>query len=143
MKGGIRVRLQSGIGLPAAIFVITLLAAMAAGINLLIQQGAETFEEEVALTRAYYAAESGAWLAMHALFPPHEYPDYHPEEDDIPGLCNAISRELLFTAAGLNACSADITCEIDAEIDDQYYITFTSIGTCDDVRRTVQVRTSF
>ena len=38
---------QAGIGLPAAIFVITLMAAIAVAINLLVGQNAQTFDEEI------------------------------------------------------------------------------------------------
>ena len=59
--------LQAGIGLPAAIFVITIMAVIAIGINQLISQNAQTFEEEINLIRAFYAAESGAGFAMMGL----------------------------------------------------------------------------
>jgi len=132
---------QRGIGLPAAIFVITLMAAIAVSINYLVSQNAETFEEENRLTRAFYAAESGAGFAMNALFPPDEFPNY-----DTNAICpeNAGSpREYDFEADGLSGCSVSVSCVTDATVDGLDYFTITSTGTCGDVSRTVRVRTSF
>ena len=60
---------QSGIGLPAAIFIITTMALIAVAINLLVRENAETFVEEINLSRAFYAAESGAGFIMNRTFP--------------------------------------------------------------------------
>ena len=38
---------QAGVGLPAAIFVITVLVVIAFGVSQLVSQNAETFEEEM------------------------------------------------------------------------------------------------
>jgi MSHA biogenesis protein MshP len=132
---------QQGVGLPAAIFVITLMASIAVAISLLVSQNAETFEEEVRLTRAFYAAESGAGFAMNALFPPDEFPLY-----DTNAICpdNVGSpRVYEFTAEGLSSCSAEVSCVLDTTVDGLNYYTISSTGTCGDVSRTVQVRTSF
>jgi len=134
-------RRQQGVGLPAAIFVITLMASIAVAISLLVSQNAETFEEEVRLTRAFYAAESGAGFAMNALFPPDEFPLY-----DTNAICpdNVGSpRVYEFTAEGLSSCSTEVSCALDTTVDGLNYYTISSTGTCGDVSRTVQVRTSF
>ncbi len=132
---------QRGVGLPAAIFVITLMVSISVAIQLLVSQNAEQFEEEVQLTRAFYAAETGAGFAMNALFPPDEFPQYNgtaicPENAGSP-------RVYEFEADGLRNCSAEVSCVTDATVDDVNYYTITSEGICDDVSRTVQVRTSF
>jgi MSHA biogenesis protein MshP len=129
---------QRCIGLPAAIFVITLMVTIAAGINLLLVQNSETFEEEILLTRAFYAAESGAGFAMNTLFTPVEFPSYSARAS-----CNAGPWAYEFTVPGLSLCRADVTCELDATVDGQDYFTVTSVGACEDVSRTVQVRTSY
>ena len=69
-----RLARQRGIGLPAAIFVITLLAVITAAIYQLLGQNAQTYQEQINLTRAFYAAESGAGFAMNSLFAPEDYP---------------------------------------------------------------------
>lgn len=132
---------QAGVGLPAAIFVITLLAIIAAGISRLVSQNAQTFEEEVRLTRAFYAAESGAGFALNALFPPLEFPQYSSTATCPDNVGNP--RVYEFEAEGLRFCSAEVTCAIDASVDGVNYATITSTGTCGDVSRTVQVRTSY
>ncbi len=128
---------QRGIGIPAAMFVITLMALLASAINLLVGQNAEVFEEEISLTRAYYAAESGAGFAINSLFPPEEFPAYSGNAE-----CAAGPRVYEFTVEGLNACTASVTCSTDATVAGVDYYTVRSTGTCDDVSRTVQVRTS-
>lgn len=135
-------RHQRGIGVPAAVFVITILALLAMAINELVSQNSETFQEEVLLTRAFYAAESGAGFALNALFPPEEFPRYQSEPTNT-AICDAGPRVYTLTADGLNGCEISVTCEIDANVDGVEYYTITSVGTCSDVTRTVQVRTSF
>ena len=135
-------RYQRGIGVPAAVFVITILALLAVAINKLVSQNSETFQEEVLLTRAFYAAESGAGFALNALFPPEEFPLY--QNGVAPtAICDAGPREYELTVDGLGGCEISVTCEVDAAVDDVEYYTITSVGTCADVTRTVQVRTSF
>lgn len=133
---------QRGIGVPAAVFVITILALLAVAINELVSENSETFQEEVLLTRAFYAAESGAGFALNALFPPEEFPRYQSEITN-NAICDAGPREYTLTAEGLNACEISVTCVVDAVVDGVEYYTITSAGTCSDVTRTVQVRTSF
>lgn len=134
-------RHQKGIGLPAAIFVITLMVSISIAVSYLVSQNANTFEESILLTRAFYAAESGAGFAMNALFPPDEFPLYNftaicPENAGTP-------RIYEFVADGLASCRAEVSCVTSATVDDVDYYTVISSGVCEDVRRTVQVRTSF
>ena len=128
---------QRGIGIPAALFVITLLAIISVAINLLQEQNAEIYEEEINLTRAFYAAESGASFAMNSIFPPEEFPQYNVNAE-----CAVGPREYAFTIPGLNECTASVTCSIDATVSSVKYYTITSEGTCNGVTRTVQVRSS-
>ncbi len=128
---------QSGIGLPAAIFVITLMAIIAVAVNQLISQNAQTFEEELNLTRAFYAAESGAGIVMNTVFPPEEYPGYASTAE-----CVSMEREYDFTVPGLNQCTATVSCT-PVMIGTTNYATIQSKATCGDVERTVQVRTVY
>ena len=129
-------RQQRGIGLPAAIFVITVMAALAVAVNWLVTQNAQTFDEEVRLTRAYYAAESGIGFMMNTLYPPDEHPQY------AGGVCPASAVTYEFTTDGLNACSAEVTCTEDATVDDQTFYSIESTGSCGDVSRTLLVRSA-
>ncbi|MEQ8315140.1 MAG: hypothetical protein RL839_06730 [Gammaproteobacteria bacterium] len=128
---------QRGIGLPAAIFVVTLMIAIAAGINQLLNQNAQTFEEEINLTRAFYAAESGAGIGMNTIYPPEEYPAYGTTAE-----CAAGPRVYNFISEGLNQCSASVTCT-QVTISGTNYATVESTGSCGDVERTIQVRTVY
>jgi len=134
---------QRGLGLPAAIFVITLLAVLAVAINALVSQNDAAFEEQVLLTRAFYAAESGAGFGLHALFPPEEFPGYASGAGALPGSCAVADKTYELLAAGLNACTVTVSCNVDATVSGVDFYTITSVGTCADVTRTVQVRTSF
>ena len=127
---------QRGVGLPAAIFVITLLVLIAFGLNELVNENAVTFEEEINLTRAFYAAESGAGFAMNTLYPPEEYPGYAST-----ATC-AASTTFNFVVDGINQCSALVTCN-EITVSSRNYATIKSTGTCNDVDRTIQVRTSY
>jgi len=127
---------QSGIGLPAAIFVITLMAVIAVAVNQLLSQNAQTFEEELNLTRAFYAAESGIGFTMNTIFPPEEYSGYPG------GVCEATERVYNFTVAGLNQCSATVSCT-DVTASGKTYATILSTGVCGDVARTLRVGTTY
>ncbi|MDO8907117.1 MAG: hypothetical protein Q7W55_01315 [Pseudohongiella sp.] len=137
-KREFRIGLQKGVGLPAAIFVITLLSAIAGGISLLVSQNAETFEEEVMLTRAFYAAESGAGLALGVLFPTGSFPEYQARD-----ACSTQPWQYEFSVDGLAQCKAEVSCALDATVDESDYFTLTSVGRCDNISRTVQVRTAY
>lgn len=128
---------QAGVNLPGAIFVITLLALLAVAINALITQSSQSYQEEINLTRAFYAAESGAGFAMNTIFPPEGFPGY-----GAPATCAAGPRVYSFTVPGLNQCEASVTCSAKAVGSDNF-ATITSVGSCDDIERTVQVRTQY
>ena len=130
---------QSGIGLPAAIFVVTLMAIIAVAVNQLVSQNAQTFEEEVNLTRAFYAAESGAGFIMNGLYPPEDYSGY------AGSFCAGIGSPVTFnlTVDGLNECSVVVECDDSIVISGTTYTTIESTGMCGEVQRTVQVRTVY
>ena len=117
--------------MPAAIFIITVMALIAVAINLLVRQNAETFEEEVNLSRAFYAAESGAGFMMNRTFPPEEYSTYVGT--------NCAARTYTFSAPGLVQCTATVTCSTKNDSGKDYH-TIESTGSCGDVERTIQVR---
>ncbi len=128
---------QSGIGLPGAIFVITLMAVAVVAITALVQQNAQTYENEINLTRAFYAAESGAGFAMNTIYPPEEFPGYSSTSE-----CAAGPRVYNLSVPGLNNCSATVTCT-QVTIGGTNYATIESEGSCGNLERTIQVRTSY
>lgn len=134
----VRIYRQSGIGLPAAIFIITVMAAIAVAVNQLVGQNAQTFEEEANLTRAFYAAESGAGFAMNGVYPPEEYNTY-------TNVCTGTAVSPItydFTVPGLADCTAEVYCTVVVNGGNNY-ATIQSQGSCGDVARTVQVRTVY
>jgi MSHA biogenesis protein MshP len=132
-------RRQAGIGLATAIFIITLMALIAVAVNLLVSQNAQTFEEQLQLTRAFYAAESGAGFAMNGIYPPEEYSSYGG------GTCAgtpASPVSYTLAAPGLNQCSVEVHCtEVDTA--GSKFLTIESTGYCGDVERTIRVRTAY
>lgn len=128
---------QQGIGLPAAIFVITVMTGIAVAINQLVSQNAQTFQEEINLARAFYAAESGAGFAMNTVFPPEAYPGYASGAE-----CAAGPRVYNFIVDGVNECTASVTCN-SVSISGSDYATIESEGTCDGIIKKIQVRTVF
>lgn len=130
---------QSGIGLPAAIFIIVLLVVITAGINQLLDQNAQTYEEEINLTRAFFAAESGAGFAMNGIYPPEEYPAYAGTT------CTGTSvSPITYNLAvdGVNNCTANVYCTL-VPTAGSNFLTIESEGTCGAVSRKIQVRTSY
>ena len=137
---------QRGVGLATAVFVITLLAVLALGINQLVQDNSESFVEEALLTRAFYAAESGAGFAMNGIYPPEGYPGY-PEE--VPGYRGTTCTgtpvtpvNYSFSIDGLVNCTAAVHCT-SITVGSNNYLTIESQGTCGEVSRAIQVRTSY
>lgn len=139
-----RLARQAGLGLPAAIFVITLLTLLAVSIYQLVSQNARNYEEQINLTRAFYAAESGAGFAMNSLFAPEDYPAYEAQ----PLSCvdwaagEGFPRVYSFTVPGLNQCTATVSCD-DVVAGAAVFPTFTSTGECGGVARIVQIRTTY
>lgn len=130
---------QQGIGLPAAIFIITVMAFIAAAVTQLVSQNAQTYSEAVSLSRAFYAAESGAGFGMNTIFPPE---DYNTAYASTPSRCPGSGSPTVynFVSSGLNQCKATVTCTL---IAGTTHATIESTGECDDVVRTVQVRTVY
>lgn len=128
-------RLQKGLGLATAIFVITVMALLAVLILQLVRSNAESTQEELNLMRAYYAAQSGIEYGLNRAYPP----------DGSAGLCPAITNNsttftpATVTADGLAQCSMEIECATLIVSSNTYY-TITSTGSCGDVSRTFQVR---
>lgn len=126
---------ERGVGLPTALFVITIMAAIAAAISRLVAQSAADTGEAVQLVRALYAAESGAGFALHALYPPAGYPDYAAQS------CALI--EHTFTAPGLAGCSVSASCTQYANHEGVLHFNIISTGTCGKVQRRIQVQSRF
>jgi MSHA biogenesis protein MshP len=117
-----------GLGLPLAIFIITVMAFIALAINELSEAGAKTVGVNVLSMRAFYAAESGAnvVLAAGGSGPP----------------CNSSTTVNINSGnmqAGLAQCRATVTCTPNGTVYD-----ITSTGICgsgaEQATRIVRVR---
>ncbi|MDY6982268.1 MAG: hypothetical protein SV422_04200 [Pseudomonadota bacterium] len=137
---------QRGVGLPVAIFVITVMVTLTVAIQVQLADNAESLQEELLLTRAQYAAESGASLALNALFPPTGYPDYASRsvcDFDVVTTGPCGSNEYEFDVEELAGCSARVAYEKFSIVDDVHYVAVFSTGICDEVQRVVKVETRF
>lgn len=115
-------------GLATALFVITVMAVLAALILQLVRNNSQTTTEQLELTRSFYAAESGVEMMLNKVMPP---------SGAMPN-CPATTTYNM-TVGGVNACSASVACAALTVSGDTYY-TVTSTGTCGNVSRTIQVR---
>ncbi len=127
-------RRQSGLGLPAALFIILVMSLVAAAINRLNELNASAHGREWLSMRAFYMAESGAQAAVvHALNPAQ------PMAACNNGMLNNVTPNV----AGLLSCRVTVDCETHV-VDAQSYFTFTSTGRCgsgaDATSRIIQVR---
>jgi len=125
---------QRGVGLPLAIFIITVLALIVVTITQLQQGTAEMEIQDLQSKRAFYAAESGAQAALALLF---------PLDGSAGASCSISIFENTFSVAGLNGCSVSVSCSSDS-LGSTTYFTLTSQGTCgsglDQSSRIVEVR---
>lgn len=112
---------SAGFGLPAAIFVITVLALIIASISALTLRSAESVATVIQSQRAFYSAESGIQLALNLLLPP----------DGSAGRSCTTSPfySQSFSVAGLNGCSTSVSCRSVTDGSQTFYF-LTSSGSC-------------
>ncbi len=125
---------QKGVGLPIAIFVITVLAAYAVNMGLLLEDNATGRIENITNLRASLAADTGADLGMNVAFDPSDAPDY-------AGGITCSSTAINYSFAndpGMSGCTAAVTCSSVTAGGKTIY-TITSVGTCDSVSKTAVI----
>ncbi len=127
---------QAGAGLPIAIFIITVLALLVYGMAQLQESSGKSVSLQIQSQRAFFAAESGAQLAVAEIL----------DTED----CSGVPAELDFSATGLGDCKATFECSLS----DPYalsgsggnrVISLVSTGECgtagsEQARRRVEVR---
>lgn len=121
---------QAGIGLPVAIFIITIMGLIAAAVNQMGDTSSQAYVQNVLSTRAFYAAESGAQLRAQSVL------------SATPCNCGAdLTYTFANTVKGLYLCSAETSCT-EFLANSETYCTIESIGRCDNLtaQRTVEVR---
>ena len=122
-----------GFGLPAAIFVITVLAMIVAAITSLSESSSVAFGQDINSIKAFYAAESGAEIGLARKF-------------SVTGIDEPCGSNIYANSSGLtglNGCSVTVDCS-SVNVDAIDYYTFRSTATCgsgrDAAQRVVEVR---
>jgi len=119
---------QAGMGLPVALFIITIMSLIAVAVNQLGESSSQAYSQNLLSSRAFYAAESGAQLRAQSVLAV------------TPCSCGA-NQTYSFSVLGLNTCSAITSCSqfiANAET----FCTISSIGRCENsnAQRTIEVR---
>ena len=122
---------QKGIGLPATVFLISILSLIVLSMADITEDAQIAFAQDFHSNRAFYAAESGAQIALNRVF--------------VGGTACGPLVSINYGSAndGLNNCSVDLLCE-SVNVAGTDYLTFTSTAECgsgaDLARRSIQVR---
>ena len=105
-----------GLGIISALFFITVVALLTVAITRSVASSAESYTQDILSFRAFLAAESGAQLGVHSLFPPL-------------GVSACSNRTVPMSSIGLNRCEAQISCSVEVVASTNYY-TIESSGRC-------------
>ena len=125
---------QQGIGLPATVFLIVIVALIVLALAELNNKSNIGFGQDFYSVKAFYAAESGAQIALNRVF--------------IGGqACSNTPTDIDFDSGGdnpgLNDCVATLVCD-QASVSGVDYLTFTSTASCgagiEQAMRSIQVR---
>ena len=117
------VRSQRGSAILIALFVIVIMALLAAAMGRFLVDSSEKHTVEVRGVRALMAAQSGLEIALYRLYPSGQW----------QGQQCAASTSLSFTDAGLIGCQAIVTCNkvsVSAAGATQTAYDFSSEGRC-------------
>lgn len=119
---------QSGLSLPVALFIITIMSIIAVAVNRMNEASSQSYSQNILSSRSFYAAESGAQLRAHTVL------------STTPCSCGA-DVDFAFSVVGLNSCNASTSCDQFSANGDTF-CTITSIGSCDNsnAQRTIEVR---
>jgi len=106
---------QAGLGLISAIFVISVLALIAAGMASMVASSAKSHTQQLLQARAQSAALSALDIELVRMA---ESPS-----------CLSASSSIKFNTAGLYECSAAVNCS-SVKIENQHFLHVTSEGSC-------------
>lgn len=122
---------QRGAGLPVALFIITVLSLIVLGMSQLQESGGQAVSLQIQSQRAFYAAESGAQIAVRNAL--------------VASSCGPASVD--FDTPGLSGCRAVLSCESVTEsglAGNTTVYSITSSGQCgagpDQATRVIEVR---
>jgi len=130
---------QRGFLIPLALFILVVMGLLALTISRTSMQTQTSAVQEIMSVQAFYAAESGAQRGMQRLFL-----NADTSRTSVNGRCASWNQTYTFTSEGLQACSAQVSCNFITDAGNiRSFYTITSIGRCgvDQYRaeRTVQV----
>ena len=111
---------QQGVSLILVLFLLVVVSLLAAAMAQLNRGGSTSVGLEIQSTRALFAAESGAQIAAMRIFPING--------SSAGGNCGNFNQP--FNNAGLNNCSAAVTCSGPVTVNNIYVYKVESIGTC-------------
>jgi MSHA biogenesis protein MshP len=117
---------QSGSAIMVALFVIVIMALLAAAMGRFLLDSSEKNTVEVRGVRALMAAQSGLEMALYQLFP-------NRSSADVPAACANVAASRAFDEPGLQGCQVAVSCsEIQTQRDGETSITYrlTSLGSC-------------
>ncbi len=110
---------QRGMGLIAAIFVITVMALLTVGLARLVVTGQQSYGYELLSARAFLAAESALQIQHYTVIPPGG-----------GGTCSVSSAIVSFPAVGLQGCEATTYCNAIGPISGVTYYSLEAEGRC-------------
>jgi MSHA biogenesis protein MshP len=118
---------QSGSAIMVALFVIVIMALLAAAMGRFLLDSSEKNTVEVRGVRALMAAQSGLEIALYQLFP-------NRSGADVPAACANVAASRAFANdPGLKGCKVAVSCnEVQTQRDGEISITYrlTSQGLC-------------
>ncbi len=127
---------QQGVGLPATIFIITVLALIVVAMSDLTESSGLGFGQDYHAMKTFYAAESGAQVALNRVF---------VGGAACAGAMTAIDFDASGSRPGLNDCTVSLNCS-QVTVSGADYYTVLSTATCgsgfEASQRSIQVRAS-
>ncbi len=108
-------RCQRGLGLMAAIFVITIMSVIVVGVASLVATSKESYGYDILSVRAFQLAESGSQMALSHII--------------LEGVADCSGLLTQLPPTELQSCSLAVTCP-KATIAEVDYFTVQSTGTC-------------
>ena len=125
---------QAGIGLPATVFLIVIIALIVLALGELNQKSNLGFGQDLFSTKAFYAAESGAQVALNQVF---------VSARACVNSMTSIDFNNSGPNPGLDECDVRVDCQ-QTPVEGNTYYTFTSTATCgsgfEQAQRRIEVR---
>lgn len=133
-KQAVFISRQKGIGLPATVFLIVIIALIVLALGDLNTKSNIGFGQDFYSVRAFYAAESGAQIALNRVFVGGQACNNSLADIDFDGVTDN---------EGLESCQVALSCRQVIVASVNYY-TFSSVASCgtglEQAQRSIEVR---